>query len=40
MYIVRNSQGIIHAICSRKSDAEAVAGSAKIDKTEYTITKE
>ena len=40
MYIVRDKDGNIHAICSRKSDADAIAGSAKVDKTEYTVTKE
>lgn len=40
MYVVRDSQKTIHAICSRKSDAEALAGSAKVDKTIYTVTKE
>ena len=36
MYIVKNSQGKTVAICTRKADAQALAGT-KLDGTEYTI---
>jgi hypothetical protein len=40
MYIVRDAQGTIHAICTREKDALAFLESQKIDKTTYKITKE
>ena len=37
MYIVKNSQGETVAVCTRKEDAQALAGT-KLDGTEYKIT--
>lgn len=40
MYIVRNSEGKICVICTRKEDAMAFVNSSKLDNTVYTVTKE
>tara|TARA_R110000822_G_scaffold41583_1_gene113135 strand:+ start:1340 stop:1513 length:174 start_codon:yes stop_codon:yes gene_type:complete len=38
MYTVRNSEGVIVLVTSRKEDAISAADSTSLDQTEYTIT--
>jgi len=37
MYTVRNSQGRVVLVATRKTDAEAVIQASKLDKETYTL---
>jgi predicted house-cleaning NTP pyrophosphatase (Maf/HAM1 superfamily) len=39
MYVVKNSDGSIVAICSRLCDAKALQAASKLDKENYVIAE-